>query len=58
VLRRNQNPKKCDKIQEILEVLEERKEQVQPQKETTQELDPVFATNEHSVVQSEELVEE
>jgi hypothetical protein len=27
VLRRNQNPKKCDKIQEILEVLEERKEQ-------------------------------
>jgi hypothetical protein len=34
VLRINQNPKKCDKIQETIEVLEERKEQVQPQKET------------------------
>jgi hypothetical protein len=56
VLRRNQNPKKCDKIQEIVEVLEERKDQVQTQKETTQELEPVFATKEHPVVQSEELV--
>jgi hypothetical protein len=43
----------CDKSEEIVEV-----EQVQPQKETGQELEPAFATNEHSVVQSEELVEE
>jgi hypothetical protein len=57
-LRRKQNPKKCDKIQETVEVLEERKEQVQPQKETAQELEPVFAIEEHPVVQSEELVEE
>jgi hypothetical protein len=55
---RNQNPKRRDKIQEIVEVLEERKEQVQPQKETAQELEPVFATEKHPVVQSEELVEE
>jgi len=47
ILRRNQYQKDADSHREIVEVLEE---QIEIQKGTTQELEPVFATNEHLAV--------